>query len=82
MYIMTLQFIPNTFLKSIEGVPGLFEIRVEDKGNIYLIFCCMDKGNLVVLFNAFLKKTQKTPQQEIERAKRIMNEYLKSQGGK
>ena len=26
LYIMTLQVIPKTFLKSIEGVPGLFEI--------------------------------------------------------
>lgn len=81
LYIMTLQVIPKTFLKSIEGVPGLFEIRVEENGNIYRIFCCMDKGNLVILFNAFQKKTQKTPQQEIERAKRIMNDYYKTRGG-
>jgi hypothetical protein len=77
LYIMTLQVVPKTFLKSIEGVPGLFEIRIEENGNIYRIFCCMDEGNLVVLFNAFQKKTQKTPQREIERAKRIMNEYFK-----
>ncbi|WP_308571644.1 type II toxin-antitoxin system RelE/ParE family toxin [Segatella cerevisiae] len=81
LYIMTLQVIPKTFLKSIEGVPGLFEIRIEENGNIYRIFCCMDEGNLIILFNAFQKKTQKTPQQEIERAKRIMNEYFKKKEG-
>ena len=75
MYIMTLEIIPQTFLKNIEGVPGLFEIRVEESGNIYRIFCCLDEGQLVILFNAFQKKTQKTPRNEIERAKRIMNEY-------
>ncbi len=37
----------------------------------------MDEDCLVILFNAFQKKTQKTPQREIERAKRIMNEYYK-----
>ena len=33
--IMTLDVIPQTYLKSISGVPGLFEIRVEDQGNIF-----------------------------------------------
>ena len=28
---MTLDVIPQTYLKSISGVPGLFEIRVEDQ---------------------------------------------------
>lgn len=76
MAIMTLDQIPAKFLKSIGGVEGLYEIRVEESGNIYRIFCCFDQGNLVVLFNAFQKKTQKTPQSEIEKAKRIMNEYF------
>jgi phage-related protein len=34
-----------------------------------------DKGNLVVLGNAFQKKTQKTPRQELEKALKIMEEY-------
>lgn len=72
---MTLEKIPSTYFKSIEGVMGLYEIRIEESGNIYRIFCCMDDGNLVILFNAFQKKTQKTPQNEIEKAKRIMKEY-------
>ena len=75
IYIMTLEMIPSTYLKSIEGVRGLYEIRIEESGNIYRIFCCMDEGNLVILFNAFQKKSQKTPKAEIEKAKRIMNEY-------
>ena len=70
VYIMTLDIIPQTYMKSISGVPGLFEIRVEDQGNIYRIFCCMDEGNLVILFNGFQKKTQKTPRKEIETATR------------
>ena len=76
VYIMTQEQVPVKFLKAITGVARLYEIRVEEGGNIYRIFCCMDEGRLVILFNGFQKKTQKTPQGEIERAKRIMNEYF------
>lgn len=68
--------IPAKFLKSIEGTTNLYEIRVEHNGNIYRIFCCFDEGNLVILFNAFQKKTQKTPASEIIRALRIKDEYF------
>ena len=76
IYIMTQEQVPVKFLKAITGVARLYEIRVEEGGNIYRIFCCMDEGCLVILFNGFQKKTQKTPSGEIERAKRIMNEYF------
>ena len=59
-----------------EGQKNLYEIRVEVESNIYRIFCCFDEGNLVILFNAFHKKTQKTPSNEIERALRIKQEYF------
>ena len=79
---MTLNVVPITYLRSIAGVAGLYEIRVEDDGNIYRIFCCFDDGNLVILFNGFHKKTQKTPQSEIDKAKRIMNEYYENKNKK
>jgi phage-related protein len=74
--IKTVVRIPEKFLKHLEGTDGLYEIRVEAGSNIYRIFCCFDKGNLVVLFNAFQKKTQKTPKQEIEFAKKLKKEYF------
>lgn len=76
VWIQTIDRLPVTIMKSIEGVPGLFEIRIEFARNIYRIFCCFDKGELVVLFNAFQKKTQKTPPGEIARAKQLMKEYF------
>ena len=78
LFIMTEERVPVKFLRNIEGVKDLYEIRVEHQSNIYRIFCCFDEGNLVILFNAFQKKTQKTPQNEIERAKRIKDEYFKA----
>lgn len=78
IYIMTEERIPTKFLRNVEGTKDLYEIRVEYESNIYRIFCCFDEGNLVILFNAFQKKTQKTPLKEIERAQRIKDEYYKA----
>ena len=74
--------IPRKFFEQMTGYNGLFAIRIEFESNIFRIFCCFDKGNLVVLFNGFQKKTQKTPKKEIEKAMTIMNEYfdLKEKG--
>ena len=38
-------------------------------------FFIFDEGRIVVLFNGFQKKTQKTPPSEIEKAITIMEEY-------
>jgi phage-related protein len=77
LFMLTiLERVPTKFFKSIEGVKGLFEIRIEYEGNIYRIFCCFDKGNLVVLFNGFQKKTQKTPTIELNKAEKIMKDYF------
>lgn len=74
--ITILERIPTKFFKSIEGIKGLFEIRIEYESNIYRVFCCFDKGNLVVLFNGFHKKTQKTSIKELLKAEKIMTEYF------
>ena len=39
------------------------------------IFFIYDSDTMVVLFNCFIKKTQKTPRKEMEKAKRLKNEY-------
>ena len=72
----TVERVPITYLKSIEGTTGLFEVREKQKKDIVRIFCCFDANRLVVLFSGFQKKTQKTPSKEIDRAVRIMNEYF------
>lgn len=74
--VATQQRVPLKFLRAIESEKGLFEVRIEMESNIYRIFCCFDNGNLVVLFNGFQKKSQKTPKDEIARAMRIMDEYF------
>jgi phage-related protein len=39
------------------------------------VFFIFDEGNIVVLFNGFQKKTQKTPQNEIDKALQIKEDY-------
>lgn len=80
--IMTEDIIPAKYFKHITGVKGLYEIRIECEGSIYRIFCCLDEGQIIVLFNGFQKKTQKTPLQQIRQARKIMNEYFKEKKGK
>jgi phage-related protein len=74
--IKRVERVSKKFLSPMENTDGLFEIRVEYGSNIYRIFCCFDEGRLIVLFNAFQKKTQKTPQKEIEKALRLKREYF------
>jgi phage-related protein len=68
--------VPEKFLAPLSGYDGLFEVRIECQSNIYRVFCCFDEGKMIVLFNGFQKKTQKTPKNEIEKAMRLKKEYF------
>lgn len=78
VWLQNIDRLPVTILKSIEGKKGLYEIRVEFGSDIFRIFCCFDKGSLIILFNGFQKKTQKTPVSEIEKAEKLMKEYFEN----
>lgn len=70
--------VPEKFLKHLTGTDGLYEIRIEYQSNIFRIFCCFDEGKLVILFNGFQKKDQKTPKKELEKAIKLKKEYFDS----
>jgi len=65
--------IPVKFIDYIRD--GLYKLRMEYNGNIYRVFFIFDKGNIVVLFNGFQKKTQRTPESEIIKALKIKEAY-------
>jgi phage-related protein len=71
--------VPEKFLKHLTGTNGLYEIRIEYQSNIYRIFCCFGEGKVVVLFNGFQKKAQKTPQKEIDKAEQLMQDYFNNE---
>lgn len=58
---------PRHFIKFIRD--GVYEFR---------IFFIYDGDIVVVLFNAFKKKTQKTPDNEIKKAIKLKEEYYAS----
>lgn len=64
---------PTKFIKYIRD--ELYELRMKYEGRIFRIFFIFDENNIVVLFNGFQKKTQKTPQREINQALKIKKEY-------
>ena len=68
--------VPAKFIDYIRD--GLYELRMEYNGNIYRVFFIFDDGKVVVLFNGFQKKTQKTPQSEIDKALTIKEAYYAS----
>ncbi len=68
--------IPVKFYKLLENTDGIWEVRVITTFKSIRILCFQDKGNLVVLTNCFIKKTQKTPQKEIKMAEKLKKEYL------
>ena len=74
--IKQVEKVPEKFLKHLTGTNGLYEIRIDYNSKIYRVFCCFDKWKLVVLFNGFQKKTQKTPKIELEKAMNLMYEYF------
>lgn len=76
MLLRTQDRLPIKFIKLIRD--GLYELRIEYNGNIYRIFFVFDGNKVVVLFNGFQKKTQKTPTSEVKKALKLKEEYYAS----
>lgn len=74
--IATIERVPAKYFQHMESTDGLYEVRVEVGSNIFRAFAFFDDGQLVVLGNAFQKKTQKTPKNELDLAKKIKKEYF------
>ena len=76
LLLATQERISTKFVKHIKD--GLYELRTNWNNNAYRVFFIFDEGNIVVLFNGFHKKTQKTPLNEINKALSIKNQYYAS----
>ena len=65
--------------KKLEGTE-IWEFRTEYEGKAYrlLSFWDKEKRSLVVATHGFIKKKQKTPKKEIERAESLRQQYYSS----
>lgn len=56
---------------------GIFEVRAKQGSDITRVLYFFVVGKKVILTNGFVKKTQKTPPREIDRAKRYRADHLR-----
>ena len=74
-----LERVPAQYFCKLSDSEDIWEFRIKLGSNIYRLLAFWD-GNKVVLTHGFIKKTQKTPFQEIERAKSYRNDYFGKRG--
>jgi phage-related protein len=68
--------IPEKYFKKLISTPDIWEIKVSIGNNAFRFLCFFDSSQIVVLTNAFAKKSQKTPLNEIKLAIQRKNEYF------
>lgn len=59
---------------------GIFELRTQLGNDNVRILYFFFIGNLIVLTNGFMKKTQKTPASQIELAKKYRKDFIEKRG--
>ena len=53
-----------------------FELRIKEKNGIYRVFYAFFDGDTILIPHAFTKKSQKTPQKEIDTAKQRLRRMI------
>lgn len=73
--IEDLDHVPAQYFSKLSDADGIWEFRIKLGSNIYRVFAFFD-GHQVILTNGLVKKTQKTPAGDIQRAEEYKKEYL------
>lgn len=65
------------YVKSMKGDKnkGIYELRVKFSSDISRIFYFCFQQNTFVLLNGFIKKSEKTPERELEKARKYKTDY-------
>jgi phage-related protein len=71
-----MDIVPASYFKKLAGTEDIWECRIQFGSNAYRIFCFF-LNNSVVLTHGFVKKSQKTPAREIERAEAYRRDFLR-----
>jgi phage-related protein len=69
---------PDT--KTFQNADGLKELRIQFASDICRLFYFHHRGKLYVVTSGYIKKEQKTKRSEIERALKIMRQYIHERG--
>ncbi len=68
--------VPIKFLKYLEDTDNLYEVKISSTFKEIRILCFFDETKVIVLINCFIKKSQKTPKNEIELGEKLRREYF------
>lgn len=68
--------VPIQYFKKLEGTDDIWEVRVDLGSDTFRLLGFIHKGNLIILTNGFVKKSQKMPTSEIALAEKRKRDYL------
>lgn len=80
--IEDLDILPSGYFRKLVNSEEIWECRTHVGSNAYRVFCFFDSNSVVVLTHGIMKKTQKTPPAEIERAEKYRRDYLQRRAKK
>ncbi len=72
-----LDIVPSLYFKKLVGTEEIWECRIQFGSNAYRIFCFFLNNSVVVLTHGFVKKSQRTPPNEIARAEVYRRDFLR-----
>ena len=75
--IEDLERIPGNYFKKLAGTEDIWECRIQLGTNDYRILGFFIENSELVLTHGFIKKSQKTPLREIEKAQEYRKDFLK-----
>ncbi|MCE2686579.1 MAG: type II toxin-antitoxin system RelE/ParE family toxin [Cryomorphaceae bacterium] len=73
--VRNIEVVPIQYFKFLKDTNGIFEIKVVTHLSSLRFLCFFNNQKLIMVTNAFIKKSQKTPKKEIQIAERIKKEY-------
>lgn len=59
--------------------PGLWELRINAGNDVLRILYTFSKGRIIILLHAFIKKQQKTPEGELEIARKRLDKVKREE---
>ena len=72
-----LDIVPSSYFKKLSGTEEILECRVKFSSIAYRIFCFFADNSVIALTHGVIKKSQRTPKYEIEKAEAYRRDFFK-----
>ena len=74
--IEELEVVPTQYFKKLVNTEDIWEVRIQQGGNIFRLLGFFDGATLIILTQGFAQKSQKTPLDEIRLAESRKRDYF------